>query len=125
MQNDIIKICNVHGPLTTKDIIFSKNGKYTHWRCTQCSRDKSLFRRIGISREEKVALFHKQNGLCSICKCSFKSKYPDKPDASLYVDHCHDSMVVRGLLCRLCNSSIGRANHNVEVLKKYIYYLNS
>jgi len=123
MQNEIIRVCDVHGSLTEKDITFTKNGKYIHKRCSQCSRDKSLVRRIGITREEKVILFHAQGGLCAICKGYFESKYPDQPSASLYVDHCHDSGEVRGLLCNLCNSSIGKAAHSVETLNKYIKYL--
>ncbi len=42
----------------------------------------------------------KQKGLCAICR-----EVPEKK--RLAVDHCHKTGKIRGLLCNLCNMSIG------------------
>ena len=39
------------------------------------------------------------------------------------VDHCHDTMKVRGLLCHRCNCGIGLLNEDITVLEKAINYL--
>lgn len=41
----------------------------------------------------------------------------------LHVDHCHETGVVRGLLCYNCNTGIGRLKDNVIVLQRAIEYL--
>lgn len=41
----------------------------------------------------------------------------------LYIDHCHKTNQVRGLLCFSCNSALGHFKDNVESLKKAIKYL--
>lgn len=41
----------------------------------------------------------------------------------LGIDHCHDTNIVRGILCNSCNLSLGWANDNIEVLEKMIDYL--
>ncbi|MEU9466644.1 endonuclease domain-containing protein [Streptomyces avermitilis] len=39
------------------------------------------------------------------------------------VDHCHDSGVVRGILCQRCNFLLGNARDDVDVLLSAIKYL--
>jgi len=41
----------------------------------------------------------------------------------LYVDHCHSSGKVRGLLCHHCNTALGKFQDSVEVLSSAIDYL--
>jgi recombination endonuclease VII len=45
------------------------------------------------------AMMASQNGRCAICGGTQKHK--------LAVDHCHETMVVRGLLCHRCNMALG------------------
>ncbi len=42
---------------------------------------------------------------------------------ALAVDHCHESGVVRGLLCRACNYTIGYFGDNLEGAKMLVTYL--
>jgi Recombination endonuclease VII len=57
----------------------------------------------------------KQNGLCAICK--------RKPAKKLCVDHCHATGIVRGLLCRKCNTGLGCYEDNPTFLRSATAYL--
>ena len=78
---------------------------------------KSLY---GISIEEVEHMKVQQNYLCKICK-THESNLKRK----LFVDHCHETGKVRGLLCQLCNTMIGNAKDNILVLQAGIDYLSS
>ena len=56
----------------------------------------------GMSEEQYEALFSKQNGKCGVCEQDIE-KYGRKT----YIDHCHVSGNVRGLLCPGCNTGVG------------------
>ena len=43
----------------------------------------------------------------------------------LFVDHCHASGKIRGLLCSSCNSALGYAKDNIEILANMIKYLEN
>ena len=57
-----------------------------------------------------------------ICKNYFYSVSKHK---GLYVDHCHVTNKVSGLLCSKCNTFIGLAKDDVLILKSAIDYLLS
>jgi hypothetical protein len=80
-------------------------------------RDAALRRKYGIGCAEFDVLAETQNYVCAICQ------RPD-PLGLLSVDHDHVTGVVRGLLCRGCNTSLGRFNDDVELLQRAIDYLN-
>lgn len=71
-------------------------------RGPEYSRAKNLAR-YGLTIASYEALVKEQNGLCMICR-----KVPTMGRGKrLYVDHCHKTGRVRGLLCNRCNSAIG------------------
>lgn len=74
--------------------------------------------RYGISLEEYQILEALAGGKCSICK-----KAPAK--GKLFVDHCHTTKKIRGMLCRPCNLVLGFAGDNVHTLEEAIKYLES
>lgn len=69
--------------------------------------------RYGISPKDYERMYTKQDGKCFICEI----------DKDLVIDHCHDTGVVRGLLCRKCNSGLGLLQDSTIVLQKSIQYL--
>jgi DNA-directed RNA polymerase subunit RPC12/RpoP len=75
-------------------------------------------RRYGLSATEYETLIKSQNYSCAICKKPFKDK--ERPA----VDHCHNTNVVRGILCGRCNLGIGMFEHSVSVLLEAAHYLN-
>jgi hypothetical protein len=63
-------------------------------------------------------LLVKSGGVCDICSVKFKNKEP-------YVDHCHSTGRVRGLLCNDCNVGLGRFKDNDTLLINAIKYLRN
>jgi len=68
----------------------------------------------GITIEDYDQMYAEQRGCCKIC-----GEHHDK----LYIDHCHTTDKVRGLLCPCCNAFIGMAKENVEILTNAIQYI--
>lgn len=106
-------------------------GKYYYrWRCKDCEkiyvaqktktpkgRNTYLKRQFGISYQEYQSLFLAQNSACAICK--------KQVDYNLCVDHDHNTGQVRGLLCRNCNSGIGKLGDTLEALESALAYLKN
>lgn len=53
-------------------------------------------------------------GQCQLC---------GKRTLALNVDHCHDSRAIRGVLCRQCNTGLGKLGDTVESLERALEYL--
>lgn len=78
----------------------------------------------GITYEEVLVLWEKQNRKCAICNKEIKSGLENKGDYYIItIDHNHDTGVVRGLLCHRCNTGLGGFMDSVENLKRAIIYL--
>lgn len=95
--------------------------------CVECDKIMILkhkisikFKRIekiyGLSKEKYLAMVLSQKNCCAICDNYFEDHF------QLHVDHCHDTNVVRGLLCPKCNQGIGLLNHNPELIRKSAVY---
>ena len=84
------------------------------------NRDYFLKRKFGIDTRHYAEMLIAQNGLCAICG---RPDSGDKRTNNFAVDHCHDSGVVRGLLCASCNKGLGMFNDSVESLSNAIKYL--
>lgn len=90
---------------------------YQKHRTTRLAAAKvyALKSKFGLTPEEVAAMLEVQGGACSICgKVSKKG---------LVVDHCHKTGAVRGLLCRVCNSFLGRIDDSLEALERVKEYL--
>ena len=89
--------------------------KQSDWYNPERLREKHLARKYGISEEVYQHMYDLQGGACKIC---------DKKFSQLFVDHCHDSGKVRGLLCHRCNILLGHSLDNISTLANAITYLN-
>ena len=66
-----------------------------------------------------------QGGVCAVCrKPETARNYRTGGTLALAVDHCHETGVVRGLLCGNCNKGIGGLMHDRELLLAAINYLD-
>ena len=139
------KKCTVCGKFLPKDLFYkrvaSEDGKA--YRCKPCDReagtayrkrhkerdrknrrDETRRRKYGLSEEGYNNILSSQDGKCSICSQTVThgwSKNHDKHRAC--IDHCHETGVVRGILCSMCNKGIGLLGDNVGGLEKALAYL--
>lgn len=104
---------------------FCSNECYKEYRAKNKKDEKELNRiyqkktKYGIVKEEYDKLFVSQNNRCLICGVEFDSKTKG------VVDHNHKTGLVRGILCNKCNTLLGMANENIEVLENAIKYLKN
>lgn len=84
------------------------------------SRHYSLKALYGLSAETYKEMLAQQNSSCKICKT-----HENNLKRRLFVDHCHETGKVRGLLCQYCNTMLGNAKDNVLVLQSAINYLSN
>jgi hypothetical protein len=82
------------------------------------NRESVLRRKFGLTLEDYSTMLKNQDNKCKICKIdqSLLSK-------NMYLDHCHKTGKVRGLLCNQCNSGIGLLKDSIIVLESAIKYL--
>lgn len=99
-----------------------KNNKYN-----AANRDKQLLknqkynlkRHYGMTLADYDRLLESQEGKCAICE-----RVPGQSlHKRLYVDHDHDTKVIRGLLCYRCNASLGQFGDNIEGVMRVAGYL--
>jgi len=137
--------CKEVKPLTEFSIV--QTGKRTgnsFPRCKVCrnkqhkerkERDPSIYRRIewpsklkrlyGITVDQYYSMLESQGGGCAICgtkvPSSRKRKYASVE--MFFVDHCHATGKVRGLLCSRCNRGIGFFDDSIDKLNLAVNYL--
>ena len=82
------------------------------------TRTYKLISKYGITEDDYLEMCEQQNHKCKICGTD-----SEELNRSLAVDHCHNTGVVRGLLCQKCNIGIGHFNDDIQLLAKAIQYL--
>ena len=75
--------------------------------------------KYGITPEQYEEMLAAQGGVCAICK---KGDPKHKSD-NWPIDHNHSTGEVRGLLCSPCNTLIGLAQEDVDILMSAAAYL--
>jgi len=78
-------------------------------------RENRLKRIYGIGDKDYEMMSRYQEHKCAICQT--------KTEVKLVVDHKHSTEEVRGLLCSACNSMLGYAKENPDILNRAIDYL--
>ncbi len=77
--------------------------------------------RYGISKVQYDKMLIDRNYTCDICG------YVQPENATkiekLYIDHCHVTNKIRGLICFSCNNAIGHFKDKIDVMKRAIKYL--
>lgn len=76
-------------------------------------------RRYGITLDEYNFILKKQNGVCAICSS------PSKEGKNLHIDHCHETGVIRGLLCFRCNFGLSYFGEDANRMKRAYKYLEN
>lgn len=107
-----------------KEIIYEKakqHRKKLHVRLKVKERSKfnTIKRKYGLSKEEYLQLIDKQDNCCAICRDEFtETNLP-------CVDHItvNGKVIVRGILCYLCNLALGYLKEDVEIVRTACSYM--
>lgn len=109
------------------------NEKRRKWRKNnpvkqqQSNRSRQLLKRYGMTLQEYETLFEKQGCKCGICGTSenYSGNTGPRKEWSFSVDHCHETGVIRGLLCNDCNRALGLFKDDKNLLAKAIAWLDT
>lgn len=134
------RMCDVAKPIDE----FPLRGRNTATRRNECSscwcavqrerykQNRELARHnmrkllYGIDQQAYEDLMASQGGVCAIC--GERETSPDRRTGKprgLFVDHCHSTGRVRGLLCMRCNMGIGQFRDRTDLLTSAIMYLDT
>jgi hypothetical protein len=79
--------------------------------------------KLGIAREAVLALW--QQKTCDVCGGPELYSRPDGSPRHLSIDHCHTTNRIRGVVCSVCNLTLGRAGDNPARLRALADYLEA
>lgn len=82
-------------------------------------KDKHLQYHYGMTVEEYSVLAAMQGNKCATCGKSAEETHRKR----LFVDHCHATGKIRGLLCQQCNTALGMVGDDIDRLSSLISYL--
>lgn len=99
----------------------------TQTRTRGLAKDPEAYRRKELTKNLKSCynlelsayedMVREQRGVCKICGKT------DSKGRRLAVDHCHETGLVRGLLCDKCNKGLGQFSDSPELVRKALEYL--
>src|SRR5579859_4453639 len=118
-------VCSKCGPVSIRP--HQRAGGKTRWRCKTRKRwpgkrnrnwntRRHSLRGAGITSKEFQSKPEFIAGICQICL-----QKPLKGD--LVLDHCHNLLQYRGVLCRTCNTGLGFFKDDPNLLRSAIAYL--
>ncbi len=90
--------------------------------CISDKEDLSFYqikKKYGLSKEEYEVILADQKGVCAVCGSG-----PSGRGSKLYVDHCHKTNKVRGLLCHKCNLAAGYVDDDFLRAMDLSFYLH-
>lgn len=96
------------------------------WRLKNARRVRSnkLKKTYGIDADDYDRMLLDQDHKCAICGGEETvSHMTSQLKRALAIDHCHVTEKVRGLLCTACNTLLGNAKDDVDILLKAVEYL--
>ncbi len=103
-----------------------KERQYDKIHGTNYAKQRTHYRNIkskyNLSTKEYADMLAKQEGICAICGNPEIEERAGEVKA-LSIDHCHETKIIRGLLCRKCNSGLGMFKDNPETLEKAAQYV--
>lgn len=140
-ESKICSLCEKDKPASAYGIrkLKYRNGEDATYYCSECRQcQKERSNKIYHSDRTKAANIHrssarkwrygitpavyeqiktKQENLCAVCH------KPPPEGKHLFVDHCHSTGRIRGLLCGRCNLGIGHFDDSPKLFLAVIEYL--
>ena len=94
------------------------------WHRTEAGKRSSantkLKARFGITIDDYETMYSNQGGKCLCCGATASGL-----GHRLAIDHCHNTGVIRGLLCKNCNVALGHLKEDKQIAKNLIKYIES
>ena len=78
--------------------------------------DTIMRSQTGLSLLAYEKLSYQQNHRCAVCKLKPVKRRLD-------IDHCHQTNIIRGLLCNKCNQALGLLQDNPTLITNLLRYL--
>lgn len=105
-----------------KPFVHGTSSAYTNngCRCVECKEARRQYKTqllYGLSNEDVLQLFSRQDNKCGICFC-------DLGTVRWVFDHDHSTSKVRGVLCYSCNTAIAKFGEDPELILRAIQYLS-
>lgn len=102
--------CKAYRTKKSRELSPEKHAEY--------GRRSNLKRRYGLTEDAYNSLYSTQEGKCAICKCELelRSKFT-------HIDHDHETLEIRGLLCHPCNTAIGLLKEDETIIINVFKYL--
>lgn len=91
------------------------NAQYACKICVPTKGWQARFRRYGVTKPIFDEILMLQDGQCPLCLCEINEE-------TACIDHCHNSLKFRGILCRGCNMVLSRFEDQ-EYKKRVELYL--
>lgn len=95
---------------------YRKNDSMKKYQKDYWNGNVRKLKKYGLSVEQYREMLSRQGNCCAICKQELIQQY---------VDHCHTTGKVRGILCLKCNTGIGLLGDSIEYLQNAISYLQA
>lgn len=89
------------------------------WKTTEKAKnwqEQYKLKKYGLTKDQYLNMLEKQKGACAIC-CLPRFRQNEKV---LHIDHCHKTGKVRGLLCSMCNTTLGKFEKLQDKILKYL-----
>lgn len=109
--------CNFCGEL------YKPKGPASRFCSPPCRKHNRRQIQYGLSKKAYLRLLSKE--VCDICGEDGFVMDASRYNSGLVVDHCHQTGIVRGLLCHNCNRALGLFQDDVALLQIAIQYLES
>lgn len=91
---------------------YQRKYKATHRRLTKGKKE------VVVKEEAVQAIWEAQGKACAICKKEIPLR-----DFHTHMDHDHETLQLRGVLCSNCNLGLGKFKDNIQSLLAAVEYL--
>lgn len=125
-NKDALAVKQKEWALLNKERIQKQNKEGYQKLTARERKDRDLRCKYGITLAQYDEMIEQQKHQCACCGISetaLLKKYPNSFHACLAVDHCHESLKVRALLCNSCNMFVGLLESRKELLPSALNYI--
>ena len=85
--------------------------------CINSLKQQKRNEKYDLKPENFNKLLNSQDKKCAICKVSITN--------NSHLDHCHETKIIRGILCQNCNWGLGQFKDSIPILESAIEYLKN